>query len=130
MSVVQVLNHRGMEIIFGDFHNMTDPQAIVNGLDEVQETIKQKSRKYLLLLYDVSGTRFNSDVAIKVKELGRTVKSYQVRAYSAVMGAHVLAKAALIIIRPGMYFGDTKEECLNWLVRQLEPHHLREAPPL
>ncbi|MEQ6166324.1 hypothetical protein AAOE16_03955 [Ekhidna sp. MALMAid0563] len=63
---ISKIAHKGKEIMFCDFKDMKDKQAIFDQLDEMAETFK-KTSGHLLVLTDVRGTKNDPEIVDKTK---------------------------------------------------------------
>ncbi|WP_425390937.1 hypothetical protein [Ekhidna sp.] len=71
---INKITHKGKEIMFCDFKDMKNKQAIFDQLDEMANTFKQ-TKGNLLVLTDVRGTKNDPEIVDKTKRLGKEVFS-------------------------------------------------------
>jgi hypothetical protein len=121
MERVRIVIHRGRDIVFQDFSNVTSADEGIRAIEEARAFVEQQP-KGVLLLTDVTGSTFDQRVVDAFKDLAQHNKSLV--AASAIVGLSPIQRvvyAAIVkitgrIIRPFTSIDEAKD----WLVEQ--PH--------
>jgi hypothetical protein len=122
MAGVFELNYKGKNIICLDVAGMKlkDKQEFKKHIEFAEEKIREHSPKSLLLITNVTGTGFNTEVSAIMGEYAMHNTPY-VKA-SALVGVSGVQKVVLAAIKAltgrDFYLTDTMEEAQEWLIRQ------------
>lgn len=121
MRHVQLIPHRGRQVILLDFTGLESPEGWVAAEAEVRTFFATLPRDgSALTLTDVSGTRYNRDTVELLKGLTRDNKPF-VKA-GAVVNRSVMHRAAIGIIalfaRRKFEVFETRAQALDWLASQ------------
>jgi hypothetical protein len=120
MNKIDFITHSGKKILVEDFTNMKPGSDFIDRLGDAKKIIASQPAKSVLALFDVSGTTFNNTTLEAMKEFTKANTPY-IKA-AGVVGINGLLQIALTTIsrfagREFITF-KTREECLDWLVRQ------------
>jgi hypothetical protein len=120
MNKVEFITYSGKKILVEDFSSMKPGTDFIDQLNIARKMIASQAPKSVLALFDVSGTSFNSMTLEAMKEFTRNNTTY-IKA-AGVVGINGLLQIALATIskfagREFITF-KTRQECLDWLVRQ------------
>jgi hypothetical protein len=120
MERIRFITHRGVRVLLLDMTNLTDFDEELRQIEAAKRVIAAEPPKSLLLLTDVTGSRYNATVMAAMKEMGAHNTPF-VKACAAVTqaAAHRVAMAAVAMFtrRPLKPFS-TREEALDWLASQ------------
>ena len=118
MERVRFITHRGKRVLFVD-HTSSNPEIMLQTLDEVERIIAAEPPHSLLVLSDFTGTEFDKSAADRMKVVATKDRPHVHR--SAVVGAESI---------PDVYYHNlesfsarrfprfkTREEALDWLTR-------------
>jgi hypothetical protein len=119
MERVRFITHQGKKILLIDFSNSA-PKEVIEVIEQAKSVIKTQPLGSLLTLTDTTGTRFNEEVSVKMKEYAAHNKPY-VRAGAAVgiTGLRkIIFNATLLFSRRNITTFDDLEAAKNWLSSQ------------
>jgi hypothetical protein len=121
MDRVCFTTHRGKEILLVDLTNCS-AEEVIELLSEVQRIVTAQARNSVLTLGDLTGGRFSRAAITRMKEVAVFDRPYVKRA--ALVGVWSLPKVfyeALKTFSQREFRGfETREEAMNWLVREKE----------
>jgi hypothetical protein len=110
---------QGKQILFIDMTNCVSEDAMVIAT-EVQRVVTAEPRNSVLTLSDLTGAEFRRDAITRTKEVAVFDRPYVKRA--AIVGAeslpNVFYKALKTFSRREFPRFKTREEAMNWLVRE------------
>lgn len=120
MERVQIIQHKGAKIHFGDYSGLSpgkDMQAVLNKVKALTQAQPENS---VLELTDLTDVRFDTDMLSKIREVTTSNAPY-VRA-SAVIGVggllHIALDAITRVSRRNVRVFLSKDEALDWLAEQ------------
>lgn len=120
MERIRFVMHRGTPVLLVDLTDFTDFAEMRRQIDAEKALIATQPPKSLLVLTDVTGSRYNPEMVGVMKDLGAHNNPY-IRAGALVTqaAAHRLAARtfALLNRRPLKTFA-TRDEAFDWLVAQ------------
>jgi hypothetical protein len=113
-------DHQGKRILLLDYSAMTDPVVAMEAIRRSMAVVAAQPRDSLLVLTDVSDSRYNAAVLQGLKELAAHNAPY-VRA-SAVVGItglrRIAYQAIVVFSKRTIRTCDTRDEARAWLVTQ------------
>lgn len=116
MQRVQEMIHQSKKIVLVDLSACL-PEETIQVVDAAKKIIARYPSKSCLVLTDVKGARYNSQVAEKIKEFTSHNTPY-VKA-SAVVGADgvagILLQTVIFLTRRELKAFNQRDEALNWL---------------
>ena len=122
MGRVRFITHRSKQILLIDMTNCLSEEAVVLA-NEVRRVVTAQPRNSVLTLSDLTGGEFKRDAITRMKEVAVFDKPYVKRA--AIVGAESLPQAFYEALqtfsRREFHKFNTREEAMNWLVREEVP---------
>ena len=121
MDRVRFINYQGKQILFIDLTNCS-AEEVIKRLTEVQCMVTAQPRESVLTLGDFTGAQFSRAAVTRMKEVAVFDRPYVKRA--ALVGAESLPQVFYQALksfsqREFLRF-ETREEALDWLVREEE----------
>jgi hypothetical protein len=121
MDRVRFTTHRGKEILLVDLTNCS-AEEVIELLSEVQRIVTAQPRNSVLALGDLTGAEFSRAAVIRMKEVAVFDRPHVKR--TAFVGAESLPQVFYQALkafsqREFLRF-ETREEALDWLVREEE----------
>jgi hypothetical protein len=121
MDRVRFTTHRGKEILLVDLTNCS-AEEVIELLSEVQRMVTAQPRNSVLALGDLTGAEFSRAAVIRMKEVAVFDRPHVKR--TAFVGAESLPRVFYQALkafsqREFLRF-ETREEALDWLVREEE----------
>jgi hypothetical protein len=121
MDRVRFITHHGTQILFIDETNC-GAEEVIELLTEVQRVVTAQPPNSVLTLSDLTGAQFSRAAITRMKEVAVFDRPYVRRA--AMVGAESLPKvfyeALKTFSRREFHRFETREEALDWLVREEE----------
>jgi len=96
MARTTMIAHKGKQICFLDFHDVTDNAQALLAIAEARKIVRSRPMASVLTLTWVAGSSFNKEVAAQLKELANGNRPY-VRA-GAVVGLSGLQHALFVAV--------------------------------
>ena len=125
MPRVFFIEHDGARILFEDFSGVRTVDEAQPLFDEAMALVRQQAPQSLLILTDVTGSRFDTEIVGGLKELARHNTPYVVA--SAVVGLtplmRVINSAINRVAGRNIRAFDDAEDARSWLASQ------RPTPP-
>ncbi len=123
MDRVRFVTHQGKQILFIDMTNCVSEEVMVIA-SEVQRIVTAQPRNSVLTLSDLTGGEFRREAITRMKEVAVFDRPYVKRA--AIVGAeslpqslpNVFYEALKTFSRREFPRFNTREESMNWLVRE------------
>jgi len=113
------ITHQGKQILFIDMTNCVSEEAMLIA-SEVQRVVTAQPRNSVLTLSDLTGGKFRRDAITRMKEVAVFDRPYVKRA--AIVGAeslpNVFYEALKTFSQREFPRFNTREEAMNWLVRE------------
>lgn len=120
MERTRFIEHNGKRILLFDYTHIRDPAEALREIEHSKSVVRQHPPKSLLVLTNVYGARYNTDVLQAMKELAKHDEPY-VKA-SAVVGLTGLLRVAYQAISTfsgrKIQICNTEEEAKSWLAQQ------------
>jgi dihydroxyacetone kinase DhaKLM complex PTS-EIIA-like component DhaM len=117
MERVQFITHRGTKVLKVDLSHGASVEDNIGTLHKVKTVISTKPPRSLLILMDVTKTRFNISAVEELKNFSKFITPF-VKA-SAVMGAvGIIYDAVVRLVGRDIARFDTEEQALDWLAEQ------------
>jgi len=121
MDRVSFIQHRGQKVLLLDYSNLSDEREMLAMIERRMLLVSEQEPDSLLVLTDVTGTRFPHSAVEKAKQAAVLDRPFVKRA--AIVGAES-DRAKLLIdamktfsLREWKTF-DTRPEALDWLVTE------------
>jgi hypothetical protein len=120
MASVKFIEYKGKQILLMDFA-YSEMSEVIKTIDEAALIIEKQPPMSVLGLVDVRASRFNTELADKLKAFSAHNKPYM--KMTALVGVEKVKKviylATLVFTgRKNMMLKDTVEEAMDWLVTQ------------
>lgn len=116
----QFITHKGKQIAYLDLSGITDFEPAIAAIEEVKAFVQSQPKGSVRALTHVKGSRFDSVILGKVKDLAAGNRPYV--AHAAVVGLGTFQKAAYLIVqhfaRRTIPAFDDLEKAKDWLVEQ------------
>jgi len=120
MDCVRFITHQGRRILFIDLTNCGAEEAM-EILDEVKRVVTAQPRNSVLTLGDLTGAQLSRAAITRMKEVAVFDRPYVKRA-AIVVGAeslpNVFYEALKTFSQREFPRFDTREEAMNWLVKE------------
>jgi hypothetical protein len=120
MERIRFMTHRGARVLLLDMTGLTDFDEELRHIEAAKPVIAREPAKSLLLLTDVTGSRYNAAVMGAMKEMGAHNTPY-VKASAVVTqaAAHRVAVTTVSLFTKRIVKAfATRDEALDWLVAQ------------
>lgn len=119
---IKIIEHKGKKIHYIDYSGLRDEKsliAIIELVDEFNKKQIEKKETDFLILSDLSNSYVYGDALQVMKESGKKIKPYTKKtALLGITGAKkVLLRTANAVLNLNMKPFNTKEEALDWLVK-------------
>lgn len=116
---VRFLDHQGKKILLMDFSRLDDPSGALPHIAAAKRMVATQPRDSLRTLVDVTGSRFNPDVANALKDLAAHNRPYVIK--GSVVGLSGLQKIVYQAViafsgRTNLKVFDSREQALVFLV--------------
>jgi hypothetical protein len=116
MERVKLLNHHGKNILLVDLSN-SSPEETMKTIPVAKALISKFQAKSGLVITDVKGAKYNTEVAQAIKDF--TWHNTPYLKSSAVVGAEgaaaFLLQTVILLSRRDLKSFNTRDEALNWL---------------
>ena len=120
MARCQFITHKGKQIAYLDLSGVTDFELAIAGIEEAKAFVQSQPKGSLRTLTYIKGSRFDSVILGKMKEMVAENRPYV--KYAAVVGLGTVQKAAYLIVQ---HFAGRKipafndlEAAKDWLAEQ------------
>ncbi|MBP1627940.1 MAG: hypothetical protein H6Q00_2415 [Holophagaceae bacterium] len=114
---VQIITHKGHKIMFADTSNLK-PAEIVDLIHA--STQPMLAEKITLLCTDVTNTTTDDSIKKAAAESLAKVTAANGKVHSCIVGIRGIQKIIASAIVRDTYFPSSKEDALDWLVKQAE----------
>jgi len=118
---LQVLEHKGVIILFLDFSHCTSKEEFIPIVDAAKQWIQNKDPKSVLTLTDLTDAHFNAEIINLMKDLTLHNKPY-VKAGAIVGITRPLMKlaynAVMAFSKRTLPIFDTHDQAKEWLINQ------------
>jgi hypothetical protein len=116
----QFVEHKGKQILIADYSEMTKPAEVVEALMRVQDIIERQPPGSVRYLIDVTGTRFNTEVARTLKDLAsRSKPFFRANAIVGLTGVQqVLYRTIAPLLGQRMPAFASRQDAMDWLAEQ------------
>lgn len=121
-SRVQWIKHKGKEIIFCDYSNISDEEEFIQAVGETEtEVLKQAPGTLILMLIDVTGSRITSTVTGRARELAAEARKKGIPSSpTAIVGVSGPAQKAVVMamqfLRPDLHIAESIAMAKDWLI--------------
>jgi hypothetical protein len=113
------ITHKGRRILFISAPGLPEAEVVAALEEMTQEVIRERGTIAPLVLVDISRIEMTTRIINKAKEAAAATKAQGIAdGPSAVVGLSNLQKAVAQLFGRGVHFGDTVEECQEWLVKE------------
>jgi len=120
MKRVRFIEHRGTSILLEDFREMRYGEEFLDLLEQAKKMIRSQPEATVLTLLDVTGTRYNVEMANQIKHFADGNKPY-VRA-GVVVGltgtTELVLKAVSLFTRRNFITFDALKDAKDWLAEE------------
>jgi hypothetical protein len=117
MKPYEAVSYKGKSVVVVDIAN-TKPAETISALNVAQKQISLHPTNSVLILTDVTGTTYNNEVSVAIKDF--TAKNSAYVKKSAVVGVDglrmVLLRTVMLLTRRDIKPCATRQEALDWLV--------------
>lgn len=115
------ITHKGKRILFVSAPGLPEAEVIAALEEMKQELLRAGGVVAPPVLVDISGIEMTTKVIDKAKESAAATKDRGIAdGPSAVAGLSGLQKAVAQLFGRGVHFGNTVEECREWLVKEAD----------
>jgi hypothetical protein len=111
--------HKGKRILFVSAQGLREAEVIAALEEMTQEILRERGAVAPAVLVDISKIEMTTAIINKAKEASAATKAQGIAdGPSAVAGLTGLQKSVAQLFGRGVHFGDTVEECKEWLVKE------------
>ena len=125
MDRVRFLTHKGRQVLFVDYHSLTDEEQILKVADARRHTIDTQPKHSVLVVIDITRAQFPKSTLTRIKEHNVYDVPYVLRA--AVVGADATHKGIIEAVRGfakrNLPQFDTVAEALDFVVEEPAQEH-------
>ena len=118
MERTRFIEHRGRRILLLDYVGIYDPQEALAAVRHSMEVVAAEPPKSLVILTDVTSSRYNAEVLQAMKEMAaRNEPHVKVSAVVGVTGLLRIAyQAVMLFSKRNIRMFPSRPEALDWLV--------------